>query len=167
MATHIQPLGLGRPDDSGEVFLSTLDTELTLTNDKRDHCMVYLSPNGSDPVSSLSFRIPENYAGTPKIVMRGVISGTPANTLAIHVQQVSRADSEIVDVAYETVDTATEGTWTGYVDKDEIEIEVTLTPAAAYVAGDTIHLLVGRNDTSDDSSIDLLVLNWFFKYSDT
>lgn len=166
MATHEMPVGLGQPDTSGEVFPSLLSVELA-TSAKRQECMVFQSPSGSDPSVELAFRIPQNYAGSPVIVLRGVIDGTPANTLGVRAQQLSRDVSEGNATAYETEDTASNATWTGYADEDEYEETIALTPDAAYVAGDTIYLQVGRDDSADDSAVNFLVTEIFFQYSDT
>lgn len=165
MATQLLPLGMGTPVDSG-VYQSLMNAELTMTNAKVVPVTVLPFPTGSDLGVSLAFRIPETYVDTPALVIRGVINGTPASTFAVGVQQLGRADSEAVDTAYETEDTATNATWTGYADEDEYEISITLTPAAAYVAGDTVYLYVYRDDSADTTTWDFLLTGLFFSYAD-
>lgn len=166
MATHRMPLPLGQPDASGSVYPSLLSIELSLTNSKKIPCMVMLAPTGSDIFCELAFKIPKNYVGTPKLVITGVIDGTPANVFGITTQQVSVDDSETADVAYETEDTASNSTWTGYADEDMYEISVPLTPASAYVPDDTVLLKYGRDDSVDTQTIAFLVTGLEFEYAD-
>lgn len=161
------PLGTGMPDTSGDVYPSTLAAELSLANTKYTPVMVMEFPTGSDIGVELSFQVPENYAGSPVLVIRGVLDGTPANALAFGAQQLSRADSEAVDTAYEAEDTVSNSTWTGYADEDEYEETITLTPAAAYVAEDTVYLYLYRDDSVDTTTFNFLLTGLFFQYSDT
>lgn len=169
MATFRKPiLGMSlNPDSSGDVYPSTLDAELTLTNAKGQGCIVMEFPTGSDIGFELEFEVPQNYAGSPVLVIKGVIDGTPANTLAFGAQQLSRADSEAADTAYETEDTASNGTWTGYADEDYYEETITLTPASAYQPADQVQLSVYRDDSVDDTTFNFLLTNLLFQYSDT
>ena len=71
------------------------------------------------------------------------------NQLAFLAREIGRDNSESVDTAYGSQDSVQNSTWTGYADEDMYEDTMTLTPASAYVAGDTIFLqfqrdLVGR-----------------------
>jgi hypothetical protein len=149
------------------VYPSILDEEMTLTNAKEQACIVMAYPTGTDIGVHLAFEIPQNYSSAPAIILRGVIDGSPANTLGVAAQQLSRADSEAVDTAYETEDTASNGTWTGYADEDEYEISITLTPAAAYVAGDTVYLWVYRDDNVDTTTWNFLVTRVIFSYTES
>ena len=112
MATlQMSIFGRFQPDTSGDVYPSFLSVELSMTNAKRIDCMVVEYPTGSDIGGELIFTIPQDYYGSPVLVIRGVLDGTPANVLAFGVQQLSRDDSESADTAYETEDTASNSTW--------------------------------------------------------
>lgn len=168
MATHEIPI-LGAtlsPDNSGDVFPSRLDIEMTLTNAKLQTCMVMEFPTGSDIGLETSFVVPQNYAGTPVLVIRGFLNGTPASVLAFGAQQVGIDDSETVDVAYETEDLASNSTWTGYAAEEMYEETITLTPASAYVAGDTVLLSFYRDDSADTTTFDFLLTELAFRYND-
>lgn len=154
-------------DTSGDIYPSTLNVEMALTNAKLQTCIVMEFPTGSDIGFELAFNIPQNYAGSPVLVIRGVLDGTPANVLAFGAQQLSRADSESVDTAYEAEDLASNSTWTGYADEDMYEETITLTPASAYVAGDTVLLKFYRDDSVDTTTFNFLLLDLLFQYSDT
>ena len=154
------------PDSSGDVFPAPVSTQLTLTNAKRQNCIVMQFPTGADVGLELSFKIPQNYVGTPKLFIQGILDGTPANVLAFGAQQLSRADSEAVDTAYEAEDTASNSTWTGYSNEDMYEEEITLTPASAYVADDTVYLFFYRDDSVDTTTFNFLLTGLFFRYDD-
>ena len=143
------------------VYPSRLDSELALTNDKDQACVVLPFPTGADLGISGAFNIPQNYASTPVLVARMVIDGTPANVLGIGAQQLS------VDAAYEAEDTASNSTWTGYADEDLIEMTIALTPAAAYVAGDTVLFRFYRDDSVDTQTINVLLMDLLFRYTET
>lgn len=167
--TTLQQSIFGRlqPDTSGDVDPSFLDVELSMTNAKHIDCMVMEYPTGSDIGGELVFTVPQNYAGSPVLVIRGVLDGTPANVLAFGAQQLSRDDSESADAAYEAEDTASNSTWTGYADEDHYEETITLTPAAAYVAGDEVHLKFYRDDSVDTTTFIFLLTDLLFQYSDS
>lgn len=161
--------GRFQPDSSGEVYPSFLDVELALGNlsPGRIDCMVMSYPTGSDIGGELVFTVPQNYAGSPVLVIKGVIDGTPANTLAFGCQQIAVADSETIDVAYEAEDTASNSTWTGYADEDEYDESITITPAAAWNPGEKVLLYFYRDDDVDDTTWNFLLLDLLIQYSDT
>lgn len=164
MTTQIPILGNFSPDSG--VYLSKLDSELTLTNAKTQFCYVLPFPTGADLGGELLFSIPTNYSADPVLVIRGILDGTPANVLAFGAQQLSRADSEGVDTAYESEDLANNSTWTGYADEDFYEETITLTPAAAYVSGDTVLLKLYRDDNVDTTTFNFLLTGLFFQYTE-
>lgn len=151
--------------DTG-VYISKLSSQLTLTNAKQQLCIVMPFPTGSDLGFEVAFKIPENYSADPVLVITGVIDGTPANILGFGATQLSRADSEAVDTAYEAEDTASNSSWTGYADEDQYIETITLTPAAAYVAGDTVYLKFYRDDSVDTQTIDFLLTDLEFQYTE-
>lgn len=151
--------------DTG-VYMSKLNAELSLTNDKAQTCIVLPYPAGADLGISGQFDVPQNYAGTPVMVAKVVIDGTPANTLGIGAQQIAVDDSETVDVAYETEDLANKSSWTGYADEEQLEITITLTPASAYQPGDTVFYRFYRDDNVDTQTINVLLIDLLFRYSD-
>ena len=57
-------------DGSGDIYPSTLDAELTLTNAKLQVCSVMDFPTGSDIGFEVAFTVPQNYAGSPVIVIK-------------------------------------------------------------------------------------------------
>lgn len=165
MTTQISVFGNFVPDVG--IYLSKLTSQMTLTNDKNQFCYVMVFPTGSDLGGELQFTIPQNYSSTPVIVLKGVIDGTPANTFGVGLQQLSRADSETVDAAYETQDLANNATWTGYANEEMYEIEITPTPDSVYVAGDTVFLKVYRDNSVDNTTWDFLMTDILFQYTES
>lgn len=154
-------------DASGDIYPSILNVEMTLTNAKLQQCIVMEYPTGSDIGFEVAFTVPQNYAGTPVLVIKGVLDGAPANVLAFGAQQLSRDDNEAVDTVYEAEDTASNSTWTDYADEDMYEETITLTPAAAYVVGDTVLLKFYRDDSVDTTTFNFLLTDLLFQYADS
>lgn len=168
MATHeLSLFGRLNPDATDLVNWSNLALEMSLTNSKRTPCYVWQPPNGADIGFECSFSIPQNYVGTPVLVIRGVLDGTPANAMAFGAQQIVVADSETADVAYEAEDTASNSTWTGYADEDMYEETITLTPTGTWAAGKQVLLKVYRDDSVDTTSaFNLLLTDLLLRYAD-
>lgn len=149
------------------VYLSKLTSQMALTNVKNQLCLVMPFPAGADIGFEVLFTVPDNYSSTPVLVLRGVIDGTPANIFGIGAQLLQVDVAETIDAAYEAEDTASNATWTGYADEEEYELGITLTPSAAFVAGRTVYLKVFRDDSVDTQTIDFLLTNLFFRYTET
>ena len=142
--------------DAG-VYPSRYDAELSLTNVKKQACIVLPFPNGADLGFECSFRVPDDYASGPKFVFRGIIDGTPANAFGVGVQLLELDVSGSIDAAYEAEDVANNSTWTGYADEEEYELSVTLTPASALTPGRTLYLKCYRDDSVDTQTINFLL----------
>ena len=149
------------------IFTKPIDTFLTLTYPKSQMVIALPFPTGTDLQIHIAFPVPQDYSGSPVLVIRGILNGTPANVLAFGVKQVGIDDSEGLDIAYETEDLSENSTWTGYADEDMYEETITLTPAAAYVAGDTVFLWFFRDNNVDDTTFDFLLTDLLFQYSDS
>lgn len=165
MTTRIDILNETLNFDTG-VYPSILSSEMSMTNPKNQLCVVLPYPSGSDVGFHVAFEIPQNYSSSPVISIRGVISGTPANVFAVAAVLLQRADSDAVDTAYEAEDTASNSTWTGYADKDEYGINITLTPSASLVAGRTLYLYIYRDDSVDTTTWNFLMTHCMFQYTE-
>ena len=169
MATHDIPI-LGPftvPDSSGTCFLQPIEVGVATVAANLDMLAFTMNfPTGSDLGLFGKFNIPQNYSGTPVLVIRGVIEGA-ANTLAFGVECVGGvADKETVDAAFEAEDLASNATWTGYADEEMYLETITMTPAAAYVAGDEVFFHFFRDDSVDDTTFDFHLTGLFFRYND-
>ena len=169
MATHDIPIlgAMTAPDSSGDVFFEPLETALTLGTAVLGTLLglTMLAPTGSNIGVYGKFSIPQNYAGTPVLVIRGVIAEA-ANTLAFGFQQVGHADSDDVNIVLEAEDLAENATWTGYAANDMYEETITLTPAASYTVGDEVFFFLFRDEDQDDQTGEFHLTGLFFRYSD-
>ena len=170
MATHeIDILGaMTAPDTSGSVFFEPAESAMTLGTAVFGTllvCTMQAPAGGGDVGLYGKFNIPQNYSGTPVLVIRGLL-GEAANTLGFGFQQLGRDDSETFDAALETEDIANNATWTGYVAEDMYEETITITPAAAFVAGDEVVFFFYREDTNDDQTGEFHLTGLFLQYAD-
>jgi hypothetical protein len=160
-------IGWFAPDDSGDVFPERLEDALTLGTATFGtmECYTMLAPTGTDIGIYGRVLVPEGYVGTPRIRVKGIL-GEAANTLAFGVQQLGRDLSEAIDTAWETEDLANNSDWTGLAAEDMFEIDITLTPASAYVAGDEIFFFLYRDDDVDTQTGEFHLIDPVFKYAD-
>ena len=169
MATHeISVLGpMTAPDTSGGVFFEPLEAAMTLGTAAFGTTLglTMVAPTGADIGVYGVFTIPQNYVGTPVLVIRGVIDEA-ANTLGFGIQFINLADSGAVDVAYDTEDTASNATWTGYAAEDVYEETITLTPAAAFAAGQQVFFFCYRDDSVDTQTGEFHLTSLHFRYAD-
>lgn len=159
--------GTFHPDGTADMFPAPLSTQLTLTNAQEQQVFVMKDPNGSgDSGWYGSFPVPLEYSSTPTIRVRGIIDGTPANTLAFLFSTRPLADSEAVDQAYADTDLAENATWTGYADEDVFEITITLTPTAAFVPKDDVPFLFAIDDSQQSFTGNFLLTGLYLGYDD-
>ena len=110
----------------------------------------------------------ENDVGTPELVITGILSGTPSSILAFGFGQTGGiGDSDTVNLPYETADLANNSVWTDYADEDYYEEVIAITPAVAYVPGQKVFYFCYRNGAVDTTTIDFIVDDLIFRYSDT
>jgi hypothetical protein len=164
MTTQLSIIGNFSPDTG--VYLSKLTSQMSLTNVKTQFCWVLPFPTGADLGGELSFTVPQNYSSTPVLVLVGVIDGTPANTFGIGAQLLQVAASATIDAAYEAEDVASNATWTGYADEEMYTLSITLTPSGAFVAGNTVYIKFYRDDSVDTQTIDFLMTDLLFQYTE-
>lgn len=164
MTTQRMPIPFGMPDAG--VYISKLSSELSLTNSKKQVCLVMPAPAGADIGAETQFVVPATYVGTPKLILRGIIDGTPANVFGIGAQLLERNLSDTIDAAYEGEDTASNATWTGYADEDEYELAITLTPAAAFTPLRQVYLRYYRDDSVDTQTINFLLTGLYLEFND-
>jgi hypothetical protein len=169
MATFDLPIinSNASPDDSGLVFFEPLEVAMTLGTATFGTLMglTMQAPAGADIGLYGKLTIPQNYVGTPVLVIRGLL-GEAANTLAFGLQQIAVADSETGDVAFEAEDVASNATWTGYVAEDMYVDTITITPASAYAVGDEVFFFFYRDDSVDTQTGEFQLTGLFFRYND-
>ena len=170
MATFELPLSYVA-DSSGDVYAEPAEVAMTLGTAALGtlEVMTIEAPTGADIGVYGSFVIPQNYAGTPVLVIRGYIAEA-ANTLAFGCQQLGLSHSDTLDAALETEDLASNATWTGLAAEDLYEETITLTPGTAYSVGDVVNFFLYRDDSVDTQTGDFHLAGpagLSFRYSDT
>jgi len=167
MADHDLPLAVV-PDDSGEVLVQQLETALTLGTAPFGQALgVTINfPTGADIGLYGAFKVPQDYAGTPRLVLEGILDQA-ASVLGIGVQFAVVADTEPTDIAFETEDVANVSTWTGYAAEDLLEIPITMTPASSLQPGDRVYFFAYRDDSVDTQTGDWHDVRAYFRYSDS
>lgn len=169
MATHEIPIlgAFTAPDTSGDVFFEPAEVAMALGTAVFDSLQVLtmVAPTGSDIGVYGKFNIPQNYVGTPVLVIRGAI-GEAANTLGFGFQQLSRDANESIDTVLEAEDLTNNASWTPPAIEDIFELTITITPAAAYVAGDEVFFFFFRDDSVDDQTGEFYLTGLFLRYND-
>lgn len=170
MATHESPIlgAMTCPDNSGKVFFEAMETAMTLGTATFGSllCLNMQAPAGAGDCGFYGkFNVPQNYVGTPVLMIRGVL-GEAANALGFGIKFINLTHSEAVDVAFDAEDLANNSTWTGLVAEDLYEETITLTPAAAFVAGDEVFFYFYREDGADTQTGEFYLTGLFFRYSD-
>lgn len=168
MATHSKSvLGANTiPDTSGFCFWSPLNVQLSMTNSVPTMCLVMQDPNGGgDSGFYAAFRVPQNYSSSPVLHIQYVIDGTPTNVVAFGCQSLPLTDSEAVDAALGTEDTASNSTWTGYADEDLVEESITLSNLST-AAGEWVEMFIFIDDGTHTFAGNVLVVSCELEYSD-
>jgi hypothetical protein len=154
------------PDATGEAYFDTLENICT---NATNTALKMLALELEDPTADCgwygSFRVPPDFSDTPQIVLRGELNNNDG-TLAFGITATPGiASNESVDQAYEAEDTANVDC-TGYSDEDEFVVTITLTPASAYAAGDTVYYYCYRDFSADTQTGSVGVTNVHFRYED-
>ena len=155
------------PDDSGDCFWEPFETAMALATATFGQMggFTFLAPTGADIGLNDAITIPTGYVGTPVLVIQGFL-GEAANTLAFTAKQVSIADTEAGDQAFEVEDTVSNAVWTGYAAEDLITLTIPLTPAAPYQEGDVVPFFLGRDDDVDNQTGEFHLFKLLFRYAD-
>lgn len=169
MATHDMPIlgAMTAPDSSGDIFLEPLEAALTLGTAAYGNllCLTMLAPTGSDIGFHGKFNVPQNYVGTPVLVIRGILAQA-ASVLAFGFSHTPFAHSETIDAAFADTDLAENSTWTGLVAEEMYEETIALTPTAAYVVGDEVFFFLFRDETQDTQTGEFHLTGLFLRYND-
>jgi hypothetical protein len=154
------------PDVTGEARFDTLENICAnVTNAALKMLALELDDPSADCGWYGSFRIPPDYSDTPQIVIRGELNNNDG-TLAFGVTATPGiASNESIDQAYEAEDTANVDC-TAYSDEDEFVVTLTLTPASAYAAGDSVYYYCYRDFSADTQTGSVAVTGVYFRYED-
>lgn len=171
MATFRLPIlnATVRPDDTGDCFWVPISSQLTLTNATAGKMGAFLMRDGSADAGVYgTFEVPQNYAGSPVIAAQFVLDGAPSGTtIGVTCSHLAVADDESWDQLHDTADTASAGTTWSHGDEDLYEEQVTITPAAAWNAGEMVQFFFAVDISVTDYTGNLLLVGLYFQYSDT
>lgn len=152
------------PDNSGDVYPSRVDSELTLgTSALYTGCIVFEEPSGTDLYLYGSFTVPNNYSSGGTIRVTSISDGSNTGTVSWGFQHNIHGDDDAFDVAAET---ATEWTDTSLADED-VMISTSGSLNGTFVAGEIVPFRFYREDGSDTCTDNMLVLNIEFEYTTT
>jgi hypothetical protein len=163
MATHRIPiLGPGTvPDTSGEVFFqpySVVDAGAVI-----DPLVLTFNDSGTKDGVRGSFRVPENYVGTAKLLVVWTANAT-SGTFVVDWSVLTRSGAEDMGAAAtRTTETVTD-TKTGTAFARE-EASLTLTDAD-YAAGDEVLFEMFRDTVTDTMAAPAVVFGVYFEYAD-
>jgi len=163
VATHrISILGSGTiPDSSGEVFFqpyTVVDTAAVV-----DPLVLTFNDSGTKDGLRGSFRVPENYVGTAKLLVVWTANAT-SGTFTIDWSVLTRSGAEDMGAAAtRTTETATDTkTGTAFVRE---ELSLTLTDGD-YAAGDEVLFEMFRDTLNDTLAAPAVVFGVYFEYAD-
>lgn len=153
---------------SSDVFQATMVSQLTLANASgKELCFVLpaAATISADAGLEGSFRVPENFASGPTLVIRGVLDGAPTTlVIAFGAQMTPGADDESYDVALGTQDIASASS-VSQVDEDHYEEVITLTNAGTFVIGDEVPWFFYIDDSVHTYTGLFLLKELLFKYT--
>lgn len=154
------------PDTTGNAFFQELEVAIATTAANL-HMLGFTMPDpgAADEGLYSSFPVPGEYVDTPKIVIRGILNGAPANTLAFGFQSTGGiAHSETADKAFGSQDGASNATWTGLVEEDLYEEVIDLTDT--FSANEEVFYFFYRDGDVDDATFEFNLTRLLFRFND-
>lgn len=168
MATHRISIRTSNIGPDASVVFNLISSQLSLTNADigKVGCWV-LKDEAADNGWSDSFMVPQNYVGSPKVVVTGIFDGEPGagDDLGFTIKGKELADNEAADAAFGTEDTVQDTDIGDYADEDYFEFSITLSNIVP-VVGETIFYYFARDDGSTTYTGNLLVTGLHFEYAD-
>lgn len=164
MATQRIPIdGPNLLPESG-AFYDRVGNQLAAANQIGNQLALVLNDPGTDEGFYADFQVPQNYVGTPKIVMTGILDGAMSSvTLGVGVRGIVLADNDAADVAYSTEDIA--NTTTDRADEDMVQVSITLANLVPG-AGKQVHYYFFIDSDVNTFTGNVLVTGVFFEYAD-
>lgn len=169
MATHSRSVQINRPD--ANCFPDLVSNQITATNEIGNFLAYVLADGGADEGVYVQWRVPQNYVGTPRIRVTGILDGAPgaAETLGFGIKGLSRADNEAADTAFsaEDVASATIGSGgTNHSNEDAYEEEIALSNLSGLAAGEMVYAYVFLDASATSYAGNFLLTDIAFVYAD-
>ena len=172
MANHDLPILGGNLRVEAGIFPDLVKNQITAAAAPSigEQFAYVMNDGGSDVGFYGNFHVPQNYVGTPVLVIRGILDGAPgaSDTLGFGLQIKAVADNEAADGAYgtEQVASATIGSsGSSHSDEDLLEETISLT-AGDYTAGDDVGFYFFLDTSGTSYTGNFLLLDAFFRYAD-
>jgi hypothetical protein len=157
--------------DSG-VFQSLVSDQITAAASPSvgDILAVVLADGGSDEGWKDRFEIPEEYVGTPKLIIKGILDGAPgaSDTLGFGFRKRAVAKNESADGTFDaeqTVSTTIGSSGEGYSDEDHFELEIALT-AGHYAVEDDVYFYFYLDASGTSYTGNVLITGVDFEFTD-
>lgn len=172
MATHrMSAMGNEKPDSG--VPLDLVSNQITAaTAPSVGNLLAYvLADGGADEGIYLSFHIPKNYVGTPKLVVQGVLDGAPSagDDLAFGFRKRAVANNEVADGTFDAEQTVQNtdigSTGTNHSNEDLYEASITLT-AGDYAVDDAVYGYVFIDASGTTYVGNFLLTDVLFEWAD-
>lgn len=169
MATaEVNMLGTMTQLEAG-VFPDLIKNQITTTNKIGEVQCIVLSDGASDVGLHGSFKVPENYASAPVIVIRGVLDGAPsaAHILGFGINGISIDDNEAADASTSSDDlaSATIGSnGSNHADEDFFEETIALSNLSVAV-GETVYFQFFIDISITDYTGNFLMTDLLFRYT--
>jgi len=171
MASHrMSILGNERPDSG--VLLDLISNQITAATAPSigNNLAWVMNDAGADEGIYGTFDIPENYVGSPTIIVKAVLDGAPgaADTLGYGFRKRANADNEVADGTFDaeqTISSTIGSNGGGYSNEDECNLTITLT-AGDYAVGDQVEFYLYIDASGTSYAGNVLLRDAIFRYSD-
>lgn len=171
MATHRLSILNNEIPDTG-VPLDAVGNQITAAaSPSVGDLLCYVLNSGADEGLKMSFKVPKNYVGTPKIIVTGILDGTvgASDTLQFSWRKRAVAQNESADGTFDAEQTGVQQTigsgGGNFSDEDLIEMVIAAT-AGDFAVDDQVYCYIYRDHGSSSFGGSLLVTDIEFEYAD-
>lgn len=167
MATYRLPVEIVNQDSTvPSDLVSNQITSDTPPSAGNQTCYV-LADGGADEGVYFRFEVPQNYVGTPVLVIKGILDGAPAggDDLGFACRKRAVADNEVADGTFDAEQTAGSTDISAYANEDLYVEDIPLT-GGDYAAGDTVFGYVYIDASATTYAGNFLLIDVLFQYAD-
>lgn len=165
MATHELPIMGASCKPDSNCYFDVIKNQLTMNNQAGEQLALVVADGGSDEGLYGSFVVPQNYVGTPKFVIRGILDGVmTSKTLQFGVKGITVTDNEAYDAADSSEDTGSNTD--DHADEDMFEVSITCSNFSGFAAGDVVYYYIYIDASGNDYAGNCLITEIAFQYAD-
>lgn len=171
MATHRLSILANEIPDTGVPLDAVANQIAAAASPSVGDLLCYVFGSGADEGLKLHFKVPKNYVGTPKIVVTGILDGSPgaSDTLQVSWRKRAVAQNEAADGTFDAEQTGTQRTigsnGEAFSDEDLIEMAISAT-GGDFAVDDQVYCHVYIDDGSSSYAGNFLVIDIEFEYAD-